>query len=45
MMPHLAEECWRALGHDILVARSPWPKANPSFLTRDSVTIAVQVDG
>jgi leucyl-tRNA synthetase len=45
MMPHLAEECWRALGHDILVARTPWPKADPSFLARDSVTIAVQVDG
>ena len=27
MMPHLAEECWQALGHDRLVAETPWPQA------------------
>ena len=25
MMPHLAEECWAALGHKTLVADEPWP--------------------
>ena len=25
MMPHLAEECWAALGHDNLVAEQAWP--------------------
>ena len=25
MMPHLAEECWAALGHATLVAQAPWP--------------------
>ena len=25
MMPHLAEECWAALGHTTLVADEPWP--------------------
>ncbi len=25
-MPHLAEECWAALGHDTLVAQAAWPQ-------------------
>ena len=25
MMPHLAEECWAALGYATLVAQAPWP--------------------
>jgi len=45
MMPHLAEECWRALGHDQLVAETAWPKHDPALLKTDSVTIAVQVNG
>ena len=27
MMPHLAEECWAALGHKTLVATEAWPQA------------------
>ena len=45
MMPHLAEECWRALGHDRLVAETSWPKHDPALLKTDTVTIAVQVNG
>ncbi|HXS05228.1 MAG TPA: leucine--tRNA ligase [Rhizomicrobium sp.] len=45
MMPHLAEECWRTLGHDRLVAETPWPKHDPALLQTDTVTIAVQVNG
>ena len=45
MMPHLAEECWRALGHGTLVAETPWPKYDPALLKSDTVTIAVQVNG
>jgi leucyl-tRNA synthetase len=45
MMPHLAEECWAALGHSTLLAEEPWPKADPALLVEDSVTIAVQVNG
>jgi leucyl-tRNA synthetase len=45
MMPHLAETCWRALGHTQLVAEAPWPKADPALVRSDSVTIAVQVNG
>ncbi len=45
MVPHLAEECWRSLGHEILVADTDWPVADPSLLVEHSVTIAVQVNG
>ncbi|HWC64332.1 MAG TPA: leucine--tRNA ligase [Rhizomicrobium sp.] len=45
MMPHLAEECWRALGHKELAAETSWPKYDPALLKTDSVTIAVQVNG
>ena len=45
MMPHLAEECWRLLGHRSLVAAEAWPKAEKSLIVVDSVTIVVQVNG
>ncbi len=45
MMPHLAESCWRALGHRQLVIETPWPKADPALVRSDTVTIAVQVNG
>jgi leucyl-tRNA synthetase len=45
MMPHLAETCWQALGHKALVVETPWPKADPTLTSSDSVTIAVQVNG
>jgi leucyl-tRNA synthetase len=45
MMPHLAEECWAALGHKELVATQPWPKLEPGLLVEDSITLPVQVNG
>jgi leucyl-tRNA synthetase len=45
MLPHLAEELWRQLGHDRLVADTPWPLADPLWLAAESVTIGVQVNG
>jgi leucyl-tRNA synthetase len=45
MVPHLAEEGWRALGNDGLIADAAWPQANPALLVQDEVTIAVQVNG
>jgi leucyl-tRNA synthetase len=45
MMPHLAESCWNALGHDTLVIDQPWPVADPNLVRSDTITIAVQVDG
>ncbi|MCB9982921.1 MAG: leucine--tRNA ligase [Rhodospirillales bacterium] len=45
MMPHLAEELWRIMGHDTLLADQPWPTADESLLTDDAVTLGVQVNG
>ncbi len=43
--PHLAEELWRALGHEDTLAYEPWPAADSSLLVEDTVTLAVQVNG
>ncbi|MES2905750.1 MAG: leucine--tRNA ligase [Pseudomonadota bacterium] len=45
MMPHLAEECWAVLGSETLVAEAGWPKADPSLLEDDSVTLPIQING
>jgi leucyl-tRNA synthetase len=45
MMPHLAEECWTALGHRILIADAPWPAVEPGLLVEETVTLPVQVNG
>ena len=45
ILPHLAEEMWAILGHETLLAETPWPEANPELIEDDSVTIAVQVNG
>ncbi len=45
MMPHLAEECWAALGHDTLVAQTPWPRVERDLLIEDTLTLPVQVNG
>jgi leucyl-tRNA synthetase len=45
MAPHLAEECWDALGGDGLVANAAWPEFDPALLIEDQVTLAVQING
>jgi leucyl-tRNA synthetase len=45
MMPHLAEECWVALGHKTLVASEPWPKLEPDLLVENMITLPVQING
>ncbi|MCF1710578.1 leucine--tRNA ligase [Tabrizicola sp. J26] len=45
MVPHLAEDVWAMLGGEGLVVRAPWPKADPSLLVEDSVTLPIQING
>ncbi|GJE56535.1 MULTISPECIES: leucine--tRNA ligase [Methylobacterium] len=45
MMPHLAEECWTALGRDGLVADAPWPAVERALLVEDEITLPVQING
>jgi leucyl-tRNA synthetase len=45
MVPHLAEEVWAAQGGEGLVARAPWPKADPALLVEDTITLPVQING
>jgi len=45
MMPHLAEELWQSLGHQVMLAEMPWPEADPALIVDESVTVAVQVNG
>jgi leucyl-tRNA synthetase len=45
MMPHLAEECWAALGHTTLVAEAAWPAVEPELLIETTITLPVQING
>ncbi|MYZ46837.1 leucine--tRNA ligase [Propylenella binzhouense] len=45
MMPHLAEALWRELGHDTLVAETPWPVLDESLLVESTILLPVQVNG
>lgn len=43
--PHLGEELWKRLGHTTSIAYAPWPAFDEAKLKRDTLTIAVQVQG
>ncbi|WIG55910.1 MAG: Leucyl-tRNA synthetase [Rhodanobacteraceae bacterium] len=44
--PHASHALWQVLGHEeTLIEDVPWPKADSAALVRDSVTLAVQVNG
>jgi leucyl-tRNA synthetase len=43
--PHAAEQLWHDLGHEDSVHRDHWPQWDDQYLVRDSITIAVQVNG
>jgi leucyl-tRNA synthetase len=45
MMPHLAEECWAALGHSTAIAEAAWPLADAALATNDTVTLPIQING
>jgi leucyl-tRNA synthetase len=43
--PHVTEELWQYLGHADSLFRQPWPTPDPTALTRQEVTMVLQVDG
>ena len=45
MTPHLAEECWQALGNSGLVAQAAWPSFDTSLVTENEIVLPVQING
>ncbi|WP_333678138.1 leucine--tRNA ligase [Dyella sp.] len=46
VVPHVSHALWQALGHaQTVLDDQPWPQADPVALVRDSLTLAVQVNG
>jgi leucyl-tRNA synthetase len=43
--PHLAEECWRSLGQEGLVALAPWPDWDQALVEADERILPVQING
>ncbi len=45
MAPFVAEEFWRALGHNTSIHLEAWPKYDPELTRDETVTVVVQVNG
>ncbi|MFP3545003.1 leucine--tRNA ligase [Rhizobium sp. SIMBA_035] len=45
MTPHLAEECWAALGNTGLLAQAVWPAYDEALTTENDVILPVQING
>ncbi|NNH45188.1 leucine--tRNA ligase [Rhizobium laguerreae] len=45
MTPHLAEECWAALGNEGLLARASWPQYDETLVIENDVVLPVQING
>lgn len=45
MTPHLAEECWREIGGEGLIAERPWPGFDPALVVENEITLPVQING
>jgi len=45
IVPHVAEELWRGLGHEESIVNAPWPRWREEALEADEMLIVVQVNG
>jgi leucyl-tRNA synthetase len=45
IFPHVAEEIWHQLGHEISVFHSTWPTYDPAALAGEDKNIVFQVNG
>lgn len=43
--PHVAEELWQSTGHTESIHIKAWPKADPTALVADEITLVIQVLG
>lgn len=45
MTPHLAEECWAALGNSDMVSNTAWPAYDEALVVENEVTLPIQING
>jgi leucyl-tRNA synthetase len=45
LVPHIAEELWRKLGHDGSVTYVQFPVADPALLVDDTIEVPIQING
>ena len=45
LSPHISEEIWQNLGHETMLAISPWPKADENLAADDEIEVGIQVNG
>ena len=45
IVPHICHSLWRHLGGEGLVVDAPWPTVDESALRRETIAVAVQVNG
>ncbi|MFL2844812.1 MAG: leucine--tRNA ligase [Candidatus Puniceispirillaceae bacterium] len=45
LSPHIAEEMWKNLGHETMLATATWPKADENLAADDEVEVGIQVNG
>ncbi len=46
VVPHISHALWQVLGHaQAVLEDQPWPRVDPTALVRDTVTLAVQING
>ncbi len=45
MTPHLAEECWQAIGGGGMAAERAWPQFDPALVVDNEVVMPVQING
>ncbi len=44
-VPHIAEELWQRIGYETSVHLEKWPNYDANALVKDTITIAVQING
>ncbi len=45
IVPHIAEELWSLMGHGTLLAEEKWPTYDKKAIVKDTVVIAITVNG